>query len=389
VRRIAVPAPGGPEELADLAGDIVSRPLDRDRPLWELWIVEGLRDGHIAVVAKMHHSTVDGVSGANLMMYLFDLKAEPDDVAPAPEDWAPEHKPSEVELLAYAARSWMKRPWQAARIIPGTVRAATSMVRLRRSDDRSAGALPLTGPRTSFNHPLTAHRNIAFLSIPLDDIKSIKHSFGCTVNDVVLAVCTGALRQYLAEGGELPEKSLVATCPVSVRTEENEAEVGTNRVSAMFVGLPVHVRDERLRALTAGETATVVDDRAPAPAQLCRGRAPERGRAAGAVDAEDRLAGTVLFVVERDAVGADLGHAPQCAPQAGGAHRANAPSGLSRGGGAPLRTRRRPRATRRRACGTGSPRGARRSSARRPGARPLGGSSCRERRAGAPRPRGR
>jgi WS/DGAT/MGAT family acyltransferase len=251
VRRIAVPAPGGPEELAELAGDIVSRPLDRDRPLWELWIVEGLRDGHVAVVAKMHHSTVDGVSGANLMMYLFDLEAEPGEVPPPPEDWQPEHKPSDLELLAYAARSMIKRPLQAARIVPSTLRAATSMVRLRRDDDRSSGALPLTGPRTSFNHPLTPHRNISFLSIPLDDIKSIKSAFGCTVNDVVLGVCTGALRQYLDEGGELPDKPLVATCPVSVRAEEDDASVGANRVSAMFVSLPVHEPDpvERLRLI--------------------------------------------------------------------------------------------------------------------------------------------
>lgn len=253
VRRIAVPSPGGPEELGALASDIVSRPLDRERPLWELWIVEGLQDGHIAVVAKMHHSTVDGVSGANLMMYLFDLNPESGELPPPPADWNPEHKPSDVELLAYAIRSLAKRPLVAARIIPATVKAATSMVRLRRSDDRSSGALPLTGPRTSFNRPLTPHRTISFLSIPLDDIKSIKHAFGCTVNDVVLAVCTGALRQYLMEGDELPDRPLVATCPVSVRTDENEQEVGANRVSAMFVNLPVHEDDpvQRLRLIGA------------------------------------------------------------------------------------------------------------------------------------------
>ena len=250
VRRIAVPSPGGPEEVADLAGSIVSVPLDRNRPLWELWIVEGLEDGHFAVIAKMHHSAVDGVGGANMMVHLFSLSPEGEEVPPPPEDWEPERKPTDLELVAYAMRSRVKRRLRMASIIPDTVRSALNLVQLRRGDGPQ-GALPLTGPRTSFNTAITPHRKIAFLSIPLEDIKTIKQAFECTVNDVVLSVCTGALRQYLQEGGELPDKSLVATCPVSVAPDEGEATVGANRVSAMFVALPVEQDDpvERVRII--------------------------------------------------------------------------------------------------------------------------------------------
>lgn len=247
VRRVAVPSPGGPEELAEVAGDIVSRPLDRSRPLWEIWVVEGLEHGHVAVVAKMHHCTVDGVSGASMMVHLFDLQPEPAEVPP-PDDEHREHKPSDIELVAYAINSRLRRPLTVAKVIPSTVRALVSVVRQRRSDS-PAGGTPLTAPRTSFNGAVSAQRKVAFTAIPLEDVKVIKNAFGTTVNDVVLAITTGALRRYLEQGNELPDKPLVATCPVSVRTDEDS--VGANQVSAMFVTLPTHLDDpvERLMAI--------------------------------------------------------------------------------------------------------------------------------------------
>jgi diacylglycerol O-acyltransferase len=251
VRRIAAPAPGGPEELAEVAGEIASRQLDRGRPLWEMWIIEGLENGHIAVVAKMHHCTIDGVSGANMMVHLFDMEPEPAP-QPAPEEWKPERLPSELELVTYALRSRAQRPWQAVQIVPKIAGAAINVVRSRRNPDVASPPAPLTAPRTSFNGSITPHRKVAFARVSLDDIKAVKNAFGTTVNDVVLAVVAGALRRYLLSRGELPDKPLVACVPISVRDDEGAGQgEGSNQVSAMFTSLATHFDDpiERLHAI--------------------------------------------------------------------------------------------------------------------------------------------
>src|SRR5438309_6487448 len=149
LRRIAAPAPGSYHELADLAGDIASRQLDRSRPLWEIYIVEGLEHGHIGVIAKMHHSTIDGVSGANLMVYLFDLEPNPTDQPERPADWEPERIPPHAEPGGYAVRSRLKRPLQVASVIPKVGQAVVNVVRNRRSTDTSNAPAPLTAPRTA------------------------------------------------------------------------------------------------------------------------------------------------------------------------------------------------------------------------------------------------
>ncbi|HJP66092.1 MAG TPA: wax ester/triacylglycerol synthase family O-acyltransferase [Actinomycetota bacterium] len=250
VRRIGCPAPGTEEQLAEIAGDIASRPLDRTRPLWETWVVEGLENGHVATIGKMHHCTVDGVSGANMMVHLFDLSAEPEEKPAPPDDWKPERKPSDVEMLGRALLSRATKPFQLVGTIGKTVGTLASVVRTGRRMGSSMPA-PFTAPRTSFNATVTAHRNVAFARVSLEDVKKVKRAFGTTVNDVVLAVCGGALRRYLEERGELPEKSLIAAVPVSVRTEEEQGLVGTNKVSAMFSSLATDVEDpaERLMAI--------------------------------------------------------------------------------------------------------------------------------------------
>jgi len=253
LRRIAVPSPGSYHELAELAGDIASRQLDRSRPLWEIYMVEGLENGHIGVIAKMHHSTIDGVSGANMMVYLFDLEANPTDDKSQPEDWEPERMPTDAELLAYAVRSRLKRPLQLASVVPKVGTAAFNVVRNRRSSDTVNPPAPLTAPRTSFNGAITPHRKIAYTIAQLDDVKAIKNAFGTTVNDVVLAVVGGGLRRYLIRTNQLPEKSLISTVPVSVRPPDGEEDVsvGANKVSAMFTSLATDIEDpvERLHAI--------------------------------------------------------------------------------------------------------------------------------------------
>lgn len=251
VRRIGCPAPGTEEQLAEMAADIASRPLDRSRPLWEIWVIEGLDNGHVGIVGKMHHCTVDGVSGANLLVNLLDLEPNPEPREPA--SWEPERQPSDLELFGRAVVSRLARPAHVVKMVPKTIGAVTRLVRARRRSDYPAYPAPLTAPRTAFNGMITAHRKVAFTHVPLQDVKDIKRTFDCTVNDVVLAIATGTLRRYLTATKDLPDRPLIATCPVSIRTQEELATVGTNKVSAIFTALPTNVEDPvvRLRDIQA------------------------------------------------------------------------------------------------------------------------------------------
>ena len=262
VRRMAVPAPGTMRELTELAGDFLSRPLDRSSPLWEMWIVEGLEDGRIGVLAKVHHSMIDGVTGAELMVHLFDLEpsAAVEQAEQADDDRQPEHIPNDVELVAYAARSLVRQPVRLARTIPATVRSVVNIVSRRRGGG-SGMATPFSGPRTPWNGAITPHRVVAVGTLSLDDVKAVKKHFGTTVNDVVLALCSGALRRYLLSHGVAVDTPLVSVVPISVRaeaaatggeaTDRLTTDAGANQVSAMFVSLATELEDpaERLRAI--------------------------------------------------------------------------------------------------------------------------------------------
>jgi diacylglycerol O-acyltransferase len=245
VRRIAVPSPGSPAQVADVVGDIAGRALDRSRPLWEFWVIEGVENGLVAVVARMHHATIDGVSGSSLLTVILDHEADPAERSPTPNDRRPEHKPSDIELVQHAIMSRLRRPFPLtlALAMPNLVRAAAGITRVRRDASRPAGGTPFNTPRTPWNAPLTPHRRVAFTSVSLDEVKSMKNAFACTVNDVVLATATGALRRYLQNLGALPDRPLLAACPVSVRNEETADIDSANKVSAMFVSLPTHLDD--------------------------------------------------------------------------------------------------------------------------------------------------
>jgi len=257
VRLAAVPKPGGLRQLADLAGDITGRPLDRTKPLWEMWVVEGMADGHIGLITKMHHSTVDGVSGAELLSILFDLEPNPAPRDPGPERVPDTHIPNHLELVAQAVVARTLRPFEMSKDLVRTGQRVLNVRRVRIGSEHRPGlgkaALPLSAPRTSFNGSLTRRRSVAYSAIGLDDVKRLKTAIGTTVNDVVLAVCTGALRSFLIEGDELPDKPLVAVVPVSVRPSNPDAH-GSNKVSSMFVQLPSQLDDpiERLEAIHQG-----------------------------------------------------------------------------------------------------------------------------------------
>lgn len=239
VHRMALPAPGSDRELADLAGHLAGIPLDRTRPLWEMWVVEGLQSGQVAVISKMHHASVDGVSGSNMISFLCSL--EPD--APPLESAAPSpsRTPSDLELVARGVLANATKPWQLARMVAPTAGILAGAVgRARRG---TAMAAPLTAPRTSFNGTITGHRCVAFTDMPLAKIKAVKNSVeGATVNDVVLSVSGGALRRYLEERGELPSSSLLATVPVSVHGSSKRSG-GRNKVSSLFTRLGTDIAD--------------------------------------------------------------------------------------------------------------------------------------------------
>ena len=246
VRRIAVPAPGGREEVALVCGDLAGQPLDRSRPLWEFWVLEGLADDKIAVFTKMHHATVDGVTGATLVSDLCSLEPDAAPLTVRPP-LAPQRAPHDLELIAQGALRWAKRPLRLPSLLPQTLNVVPQWVRRTRRGE--AMPAPFTAPRTSINGTVTSHRAVAYSRVSLADVKAVKNAFGTTVNDVVLAMCSGALRRYLADRGEAPTSSLVAMVPVSVHGKSDRP--GVNRVSGMFTTLASHVEDpvERLHRI--------------------------------------------------------------------------------------------------------------------------------------------
>lgn len=242
LRRAALPSPGSLRELAEFVADLASRPLDRSRPLWEMWLVEGLDDGRLAVVSKLHHCMADGASGASQMGTLLDLAPDASPVPPA-EAWNPEPLPSRAELLRQALRPRLPRPRHFARLVAATARGAYRRGRARAELARRGEHVPervTSAPHTRFSGAITPRRSVAFASASLDAIKFIKNTFGVTVNDAVLAACTLALRRYLQAQEDLPEEPLGCVVPVSTKSAEEKQEF-SNKISAMFIKLPTHM----------------------------------------------------------------------------------------------------------------------------------------------------
>ena len=249
VRRVACPAPGGRKEFGEICGRINSTPLDRSRPLWEVWVIEGLEDGRVAIVAKVHHAAVDGQLGAQLLVQLFSLNPNPHE-EDVPGVIVAEKVPTDGDLVREAITRRIRQHKDMVELARRTVQNGLDVVERRQSNEGPVGATPLTAPRTNFNGAITARRNAAFTRVKLEGIKDIKNAFGCTVNDVVLAISAGALRRYLDGRNELPRDPLIACCPVSVAAVPGRAK-GANHVSGMFVSLATHVDDpvERLRVI--------------------------------------------------------------------------------------------------------------------------------------------
>ncbi len=254
IRHTALPPPGGRDELRNLAGRVFAQILDRSKPLWEIWMVEGLKNGRWAVISKVHHCMVDGISATDLLTVMFDptdSKAE----QPVFAEWAPEPEPGTFTLAAHGVLRTVADPLGRLRDIPGGLRIiagpqtrlAEGVVLLRSISEwtkRSA---------TSLNGPIGPHRRWSWAEAGLDDVRTVRHGLGGTVNDVVLAAITAGFRSLLIHRGEDVSNRVVRTLvPVSVRAD-SERGTYNNRVSGIFPGLPVSIADphERLQAISA------------------------------------------------------------------------------------------------------------------------------------------
>ncbi len=251
VRQTALPAPGSDEQLRNLAARIFSQQLDRSKPLWELWLVEGLGDGRFAIVGKSHHALVDGVSGVDITTVLFDLDREPSGTPATPPPWLARPEPSDLRLIGDAMRERLTSPGEIVRGVRHALRGPRQVLRGLGATTKILGA-GMAAPHTPFNVEIGPHRRFAIVQAELADLKRVKDAHGGTVNDVILSIVAGALGNYLrARGHDTEELEMRAMVPVSVRAEEEHGALG-NRISAMMAPLPVYSQDpvERLRVLT-------------------------------------------------------------------------------------------------------------------------------------------
>lgn len=255
VRHTALPSPGDGEKFKRLVARIMSQQLDRSKPLWEIWIAEGLTGNRFAIIGKTHHCLIDGVSGADIMTVLLDFTPEGQEIEPEP--WRPQPEPSPDQLLLDALRERLTSPAEVVRTLQSALTDPTKVPNrliesLRALGAFVGGAVVDTAPPSSLNVPIGPHRRFETIVVPLADIKHAKNTLGGTVNDVVLASVAGGLRHLLrARGERVDELELRAMVPVSVRADHERGALG-NRVASMWAPLPVYEADplERLRIVS-------------------------------------------------------------------------------------------------------------------------------------------
>jgi WS/DGAT/MGAT family acyltransferase len=254
LRHTALPSPGGETELRKLVGRVMAQPLDRSKPLWEIWVVEGLEDGRWAILAKTHHALVDGVSGTDLLAVIMDLS--PDAARPErPSEWTPHAEPSGRELVVDALENMVRSPYEQLR----AARAQTRLLRQAAAyvGEVVSGVFALSGlvrptPLSSLNGPLGPHRRYAWATTTVADIRTVRKELGGSFNDVVLACITNGFRELLLARDEDVERVVRTLVPVSVRARDESGRAigdGTyeNKVSAMFAEMPVEIEDPVLR----------------------------------------------------------------------------------------------------------------------------------------------
>jgi diacylglycerol O-acyltransferase / wax synthase len=287
VRELALAPPPTDAKLADQVARIFERPLDRARPLWELYLIYGLSGGNVGLLTKVHHAAVDGMSGAEIMGVLLDLSPEGRE-PPLPGGSAGDREPGKVEMLARGLLGVPRYLERVLRGLPSTLpnledtpiirdvpgantlgRSAATVARtIRGRPSRVLERTNLSRPRTSFNGRVSPHRRFAFGQLPLDEVKAVKNEQGSTVNDVIVSLTAGAVRRWLVEHDELPHRPLVALVPVSVRSEEQRGTYG-NRIGTMSVPLFTNEPDPVARLRLTHEALRAAKERHQAlPAQL-------------------------------------------------------------------------------------------------------------------------
>ena len=255
VRQTALPDPGSEEQLMRLTSRVFSQQLDRSKPLWETWLVEGLEGNRFALISKTHHSLIDGIAGVDLAQVLFDLTPVPQEIPHPDEAWEPAREPNAIELLADGVAGLARAGLGvAARTVGAATRPSESIAELREAAE-GLGEIVWAGmnpaPETPLNVEIGPHRRFVGVRNRLEDFKTIKNAFGGTVNDVVLTVVSGSLREWLQSRGVRTEGlELRALVPVSIRSSDERGQLG-NRIAVMRGPLPVYVEDPvaRLQAV--------------------------------------------------------------------------------------------------------------------------------------------
>lgn len=277
LREIAVPSPGDQGQLGEQVARIHARPLDRRRPLWEMYLISNIEGGKQGIYSKVHHAAIDGVSGAEILATIMDVTVTPRVVEPPEEEFVADGLPDKLTLIEKGLTSMALQPLDVVKNLPNTIAHLADMpgaghipgvqqvsalsdtvVRLATggAKGRSLERRKLSPPFTPLNGPITAHRRFAYGSLPFEDIKTVKNATGMTVNDVVMALCTTALRRWLLDHDGLPEVPIVVAVPVSVRTEGQQGALG-NQISVMLAEMPTHEADpvQRLRGVREGMAA--------------------------------------------------------------------------------------------------------------------------------------
>jgi WS/DGAT/MGAT family acyltransferase len=262
LHRVALPAPGGDAEFRAKVANVMSRPLSPEQPPWEMHVVEGMAEGQVGLIAKVHHAVVDGVAGADLLAKLLDLTAEGSAVTEPCPPWIPPQLPSQTQLMTEALPRFMRSPVRGLRAAREIGRTAVRLARAAVDDRLGPISIPVGAPDT-FESPVGAERAVAFATLDMAEVRALKDRFGSTINDVVLAVCSGALRSHLAAHDEDVDSPLVAIVPVSVRGDTSAAALG-NHLSAMFVPLANDKQTplERLRTVSAASASCKGQERA-------------------------------------------------------------------------------------------------------------------------------